>query len=183
MSVHQDNLAGAFAAMRCQAQAESDAARARWAALEALVLSLLAALFGRLEALALRHPTRREPPSRQPARRLRHSPYAVPHNTPGPRTARHWGPIPPRAYRLGRLRIWWARNRGARAIPHPTPELRPTHPARAPPRPAPSPISRQNTPRTGCDDSRPLSPARHPLPLPPLRAMLPVPPSRREFRP
>jgi hypothetical protein len=89
------------------------------------------------------------------AQGLPHSPYAVPHGTPGPRRARHRGPVPPRAQRRGRLPSWWSRHRGARAIPRHAPEFRPLQPARAPPRLPSHSISRQKTPQKGCASARP----------------------------
>ncbi len=143
MSVQPDNLAEAFAALRRTAQADREAARARLDSVQALLLALLAALFGRLEALALRHPTSGQA---HPIPRL---PLFDPHGIPGPTTARHRGPVPPRAYRLGRFPLWWSRHRGARAIPRHTPELRPPHPARAPPRARPLPSVTKKRPNPG----------------------------------
>jgi hypothetical protein len=92
-----------LASLRHSAKAESAAARARLDLVQAMLLALIAAMFGRLEHLALRHATPHAGPRSAPrlaprlAQRLTHSPYAVPHNTPGPRRARHRGPVPSRA--------------------------------------------------------------------------------------
>lgn len=153
MTASQPALADMLASLHHSAKAEGAAARARLDVIEALFLALLATLFGRLERLAAGF-TPRTFPRAQPGS-LPHSPYAVPHNTPGPRRARHRGPVPPRAFRLGRFTPWWTRNRGPRAIPSQAPKLRPARPARAPPLPLPHPISRQNTPQPGCASARP----------------------------
>ena len=147
MTAHPPTLSELLAALHQSAKADCAAARARRDAVHALFFALLARLFGRLEALAhLRAPAASRPlPPRAP----------VPHSTPGPRAARHRGPVPPRAYRRGRIPTWWSRHRGARAIPRHAPELRPPHPARAPPIPPATPISRQKTPQPGCDHARP----------------------------
>ncbi len=127
--------------------------RARLDHVQALLLALLAALFGQPAplALGLRPAHAPRPPQ--------HAPLFDPHGVPGLPTARHRGPVPARAYRLGRFPLWWARNRGARAIPRHAPELRPAKPARAPPGATPIPISRQNTPQPGCASARPQNPA------------------------
>ena len=82
MTAHPLTLAEQFAHLHHSAKAEGAAARARLDVAQALFLALLATLFGRLERLALRQVAPR------PAQRLRHSPYATPHNTPGPHRAR-----------------------------------------------------------------------------------------------
>lgn len=152
-------LAEEFARMHHAAKAECADARARLALVQAALLALLATLLGQLARIARRAP-------QGGVRRLRHSPYAVPHNTPGPRTARHWGPIPPRACRLGRLRIWWARNRGARAIPRHAPEFRPAKPARAPPAPGPCPQHPHPSPKHTPAGVRSRTPSAQPPPGP-----------------
>ena len=145
MSVQRDNLAEAFAALRNSAQADRAVARARLDLVQAMILALIATLFGRLERLALRLP--------QAAPRPAHAalpPRApVPHCTPGPRAARHRGPVPPRAYRIGRIPTWWSRHRGARAIPRHAPERRPAPAARAPPRALPLPSVTKKRPKWG----------------------------------
>lgn len=145
-----------LASLRHSAKAEGAAARARLDVIEALFLALLATLFGRLERLAAGFAPRTFPRA-QPGS-LPHSPYAVPHNTPGPRRARHRGPVPPRAYRLGRFTPWWTRNRGAKAIPSQAPKPRPASPARAPPLPIPLPSVSKTHPNRGAL-SRAHSPA------------------------
>lgn len=128
-------LAEQIACLHLSAQAEGAAARARNDLVSALLFATLAALVGQLLPLLRRH--RAAWPVIVPQGLLPHCPYAVPHNMPGPRAARHRGPVPPRAQRLGRVPTWWARNRGARSIPRHAPELRPAKPARAPPAPQP----------------------------------------------
>ncbi|MCC6717408.1 MAG: hypothetical protein IT555_05950 [Acetobacteraceae bacterium] len=152
MSVHPPSLADHLASLRCAAEAEQQRAWAI-AAIHTLIASLLARIFGRLEALAqlwqsgqlpLPQPRRtRSPPaadtprppapraSRHPRARRRH-PRAN-HARPGPHTCE------PPARAPGRRtapRIAATPNPPSRAT---TPAAR-SHPARAPP-PDPRPIS------------------------------------------
>ncbi len=143
MSVLQPTPAASAAARRPPAQAGGAAAPARRESLQALLLAILAALLGRLNPLAL-------VPAHHPlAHQLPHSPYAVPCGTKGPTTARHRGPVPARALRLGRFPLWWARNRGPRAIPSQALPPRRTQPARAPPCPIPIPSVTKQRPHRG----------------------------------
>jgi len=140
MSVHPTAPAEADASPRRKARGEAASARARLEVLQALLMALLAALCGTLPPLAPLHAARAE------ARPIPRLPLFDPHGVPGLTTARHRGPVPPRAYRLGRFPLWWARNRGARAIPRHAPELRPAPPSRGPPQAPRTHQSRKNAP-------------------------------------
>ena len=144
MSYFHSLLALALATLLPPANAAGGDARAPQTAPQALFLALLAAL---IPLAALTRPAT--------GQRLRHSPYATPYGRPGPRTARHRGPVPPRARRLGRFTAWWSRNRGARALPSDAPDPRPDQPARAPPSARQIPSAAKTHPQKGCASARP----------------------------
>lgn len=143
MSRPQPTQAAAIATPRPAAPADDAAARACLDAAQAMLLAFLAALLGSLVQCALFQAPR------PLAHQLPHSPYAVPFGTPGPRTARHRGPVPARAQRLGRFPLWWSRNRGARARPIHARAPRRTQHARAPPRPVQTPSVTKQRPNQG----------------------------------
>jgi hypothetical protein len=151
MPLPPPTLADAFAVLHRAVQDDAASARARRDAVQAAFLAFLAALLRQLEGLARAHARQALPPSvpGATAQPLPHSPYAVPYGTPGPRTARHRGPVPARRHRRGRLPLWWDRNRGARAIPRQAPTPHPAQPARAPPHAYPPPSVTKQRPNRG----------------------------------